>query len=74
MDQDPENDLINAMFRNELEKFKNASLIVRQQVVNVIYDAGALDWLLEVCENDPDPDIQAYAQLAHKFKRDDSSS
>ncbi len=68
MSNDPESDFLNQVFRNELEKFKTADLIVRQQVVNVIYDAGALDWLLELCENDPDPQIQAYADLAQKLK------
>ncbi len=68
MSNDPESDFLNQVFRSELEKFKTADPVVRQQVVNVIYDAGALDWLLELCENDPDPQIQAYADLAQKLK------
>jgi hypothetical protein len=60
----PELDLINSLFRHELEKFKNADDSVKQEVVRILREAGALDWMREVCANDPDPQIRDYLRLA----------
>lgn len=65
---DPEIDLLNSMLRAELEKFKNADEATRRKVVNTIAEAGALNWLIEVCEDDTDPAIQNYAYIANTLK------
>ena len=67
MTEDPEMEFMNQMFRSELEKFKDADEETRQQVVAIIAEAGALDWLIEVCEKDDDPQFRAYAEIARNL-------
>ena len=66
--QDPEMDFLNAMFRAELEKFKSADETVKRKVVEAIAAANALDWLIEICERDDDPDMQSYARIARDMQ------
>ncbi len=61
-------DFINGMFRAELEKFKRADRPTRMRVIEVIADAGAIDWLFEVSKGDDDPAIRAYAELAEQYQ------
>lgn len=68
MQQDPEMEFVNQMFRSELEKFKGADEATRMEVVRVIAEANALDWLIEVAEADDDPQIQDYAALARRYR------
>lgn len=65
---DPEMEFMNQMFRAELEKFKNADIVTRAKVVKIIAEANALDWLIEVAQDDSDPAIQAYAELARSHQ------
>lgn len=65
---DTEMDFINGMFRAELEKFKQADKSTRMRVVEVIANAGGIDWLFEVSEGDDDPAIRAYADLAEQYQ------
>lgn len=60
----PEMDLINALFRSELEKFKATDDTVKREVVRILHEAGALAWMREVCAADPDPQIRDYIRLA----------
>lgn len=69
MQNDPEMNFMNQMFRSELEKFKTFDEETRMRVVKVIAEANALDWLIEIAENDDDPAIQAYAELARNYQR-----
>ncbi|MEM6526790.1 MAG: hypothetical protein AAF653_00770 [Chloroflexota bacterium] len=66
MTEDPEMEFMNQMFRSELEKFKGADEATRRQVVAIIAEANALDWLIEVCDSDDDPQIRAYADIARE--------
>lgn len=72
MQQDPEMDFLNTMFRSELEKFKGAEEPTRLEVVRVIAEANALDWLIEVAEADDDPQIQSYAVLARRYRNNEA--
>jgi len=65
---DTDMDLLNGMFRAELQKFKSADEATRMRVVDVIAKAGALDWLIEISKEDSDPQIRAYAALAQEYK------
>ncbi len=65
--ENPEMELINSLFRSELEKFKGADDNVKREVVRILQEAGALDWMREVCASDPDPQIQDYIRLAESF-------
>ena len=62
--QNSDMDLMNSLFRSELEKFKDADDSVKREVIRILREAGALDWMREVCSNDPDPQIQDYIRLA----------
>lgn len=66
---DSEMDFINAMFRAELDKFKGSPADVKTQVVLLIQEAGAIDWLIEICAQDNDPQMQEYAQIAKSLGR-----
>jgi hypothetical protein len=67
MTDNSEMELINALFRSELEKFKDTDDSVKREVVRILQEAGALSWMREVCANDPDPQIQDYVRLAEDF-------
>lgn len=64
MAEDSEMAYLNAMLRVELERFKDTGIETKRQVVGKIKEAGALDWLIEVCEKDDDPAMREYAALA----------
>jgi hypothetical protein len=60
---DDEMQMMNSILRAELEKYKAAAEPMKQKVVEIIVNAGARDWLIELCEGDADPMIQDYARL-----------
>ena len=63
---DEEMTMMNAVLRSELEKHKTATEAIKKRVVEIIVEAGARDWLLELCEGDEDPMMQDYARLAQQ--------
>ncbi|MEO0561108.1 MAG: hypothetical protein AAF125_03285 [Chloroflexota bacterium] len=65
--QDPEMDMVNALFRAELQRFRGTDAALKRKVVELIVEAGALNWLLELTEHDRDPEIQMYFDIAQEF-------
>lgn len=66
--QDSEMHLLDQMFRAELIRFKNADEATRREVVRLIVEAGGFDWLVELTQDDEDPQVRAYGELAKKHR------